>query len=606
VCALALVFTGYAGSSLLHRSDQAFAGVEPIGLAIDLSEEKIDVHMDVLGVVYESLTDTLKDEFRQKIEEAIADKGVIKYREDEDTLVDPKPVEVRVDTITSSAPVEGTDDPGRSEFDVRILVPVELTARALQDRLLENGDLLKKIKEQLLTIETLPETNIVVQSAPMRASKRSVAVIDDDHQPLIILDMDIRGIYYNKLSASPEIKAKFVEAVQGGIVAHTTGLDAKSIGLDVSDAGENAGLPFVHVTAKIPVPSGLSADATMSKWPKGSPQIGVEIQQRLTALGGCFEQVTRDAGKVNDIDVFPSALHLGAVRTTYAVHLKVNVDVVKLKHEEGTADPTEAVIQKKVQDALKEMAQVEKNDVSIKLTKDEDDLLKYVAEIRARGEFAPSVKIADWEEKLLPVGRELQKYFETRYPGSIVVDEADDDHYVVMVGIGDVTNEIDTVDLDLVVHGVEYESLSAEKKKAFLTPFVKAVRDGLVEGTKNSDGTPNTWINEQNNENKIHVTVSPRDSDNALNVRIQIPARDKVEDTHKLATDIERNVIVDDKPALQTAVKANIEKMPGIEFLSTWTPHAIHVSVPGKVGINDFAGDISGHMDKISDQFDKA
>jgi len=46
--------------------------------------------------------------------------------------------------------------------------------------------------------------------------------------------------------------------------------------------------------------------------------------------------------------------------------------------------------------------------------------------------------------------------------------------------------------------------------------------------------------------------------------------------------------------------------MAGIQFLSTWTPHAIHVSVPGKVGINDFAGDVAGHMDKITDQFDQA
>merc|ERR1712241_1637233 len=392
-------------------------------------------------------------------------------------------------------------------------VPVELPARALQDRLLEQGELLKKIKEQLLQIQNFPETNIVVQSAPMKASKRSVAVIDDDHEPLIILDMDIRGIYYNKLSASPEIKAKFVETVQGGIVAHTTGLDSKSIGLDVSDAGTNAGLPFVHVTAKIPVPSGLSADATMSKWPKGSPQIGVEIQQKLTALGGCFEQVTRDAGKVNDIDVFPSALHLGAVRTTYAVHLKVNVDVVELTHDPNTQanDPSEAVIRKKVTEALKAMAQVETNDVSIKKTKDETELIKYVAEIRARGAFATSRKIADWEQKLLPVGRELQKYFKTRYPNSIV-DDQDDDQYVVMVGIGDVINDIDTVDLDLVVHGVDYKSLSAERKKAFLSPFVNAVRAGLLEGTKDSNGVEYPWIKTQNDENKIHVTVSPRDS----------------------------------------------------------------------------------------------
>merc|ERR1712045_403821 len=373
---------------------------------------------------------------------------------------------------------------------------------------LEKGDLLKKIKEKLLDNNIKPETNIVVHSAPMVDSKREFAVVDDDHEPLIILDTDIRGIYYNKLSASPDIKAKFVEAVQGGIVANTHGLDGKSIGLDVSDAGHNAGLPFVHVTAKIPVPTGLSADATMSKWPKGSPQIGVEIQKRLKELGGCFEQVTRDAGKgPHEIEVFPSALHLGAVRTTYAIHLKVDVDVRQLHHDGKNDHPTKAIIQKKVTDALKKMAQVSENDITVKEETAQTDkpvtpYLRYKAEIRAHGVFATTATIADWEQKTLPVGRELQKYFKQNYLSSI----ADEDDYVIMVGIQEVTNDIDTVDLDLVVHGIDYKDLSVERKKAFLSLFVTAVRQGLVSGTDNY-----AWV--KDNVEKIRATVSPRETD---------------------------------------------------------------------------------------------
>merc|ERR1712045_437304 len=344
---------------------------------------------------------------------------------------------------------------------------------------LEKGDLLKKIKEKLLDNNIKPETNIVVHSAPMVDSKREFAVVDDDHEPLIILDTDIRGIYYNKLSASPDIKAKFVEAVQGGIVANTQGLDGKSIGLDVSDAGHNAGLPFVHVTAKIPVPTGLSADATMSKWPKGSPQIGIEIQKRLKDLGGCFEQVTRDAGKgPHEIDVFPSALHLGAVRTTYAIHLKVDVDVRQLNHDGVGDHPTRDIISKRIKDSLKKMAQVSSNDISITEVTGERDkpvnpYLRFKAEIRAHGTFATTATIADWEQKA------LQKYFKQNYLSSIAVD----DDYVIMVGIQEVVNDIDTVDVDLVVHGIDYKDLSVERKKAFLNLFVKALRDGLVAGT---------------------------------------------------------------------------------------------------------------------------
>jgi len=551
--------------------------------------------MDVLGIYYDGLDAANQKIFTDSVEEAIATKGKL------NNALTPKYVTVRPETIKSSNADVTKKTPTRTEFQVRILVPTELTARALQDRLLEKGDLLKKIKEKLLDNNIKPETNIVVHSAPMVDSKREFAVVDDDHEPLIILDTDIRGIYYNKLSASPDIKAKFVEAVQGGIVANTHGLDGKSIGLDVSDAGHNAGLPFVHVTAKIPVPTGLSADATMSKWPKGSPQIGVEIQKRLKELGGCFEQVTRDAGKgPHEIEVFPSALHLGAVRTTYAIHLKVDVDVRQLHHD-GTGDhPTKAIIQKKVTDALKKMAQVSENDITVKEETAQTDkpvtpYLRYKAEIRAHGTFATTATIADWEQKALPVGRELQKYFKQNYLSSI----ADDDDYVIMVGIQEVTNDIDTVDLDLVVHGIDYKDLSVERKKAFLSLFVKALRDGLVTGTGGD-----AYITAE--KDKTRVTVSPRDTDNALNVRFQIPAPDTPLKVHNLVTLLERNVLVGEKPNLQTHIKSEIEKMAGIQFLSTWTPHAIHVSVPGKVGINDFAGDVAGHMDKITDQFDQA
>merc|ERR1711994_520599 len=168
----------------------------------------------------------------------------------------------------------------------------------------------------------------------------------------------------------------------------------------------------------------------------------------------------------------------------------------------------------------------------------------------------------------LPVARDLQRYFKQNYLNSI----AEEDDFVVMVGIQEVVNEIDTVDLDLVVHGIDFQSLTPEKKKAFLTPFVKEARDGLLKGTDDYQ-----YI--EDNLERIRVTVSPRDSDDAMNV-------------NQLIQEIEKHTMGDIKPNLQTAVKDEIETMSGIEFLSTWTPHAIHVSVPGQIGINDFAGDV--------------
>merc|ERR1711997_422823 len=400
-------------------------------------------------------------------------------------------------------------------------------------------------------------------------------------------DMDIKGIYYDKLSAAPELRQKFAEAVQAGIATH--GLDAKSVGLDVSKGGSNAEIPFVHVTAKIPVPSGLSADATMSKWPDGGgEQIGQEVQKNLRAIGSCFEQVTRDAGNgPHPILVFPGTLHLGAVRQTFATHVRVGVDVKHLRHT-GADKVGEDVIRAQLIHNLKKMAQVEEDDIKLVtgypiIPVGSVDEIKYKFIITAHGPTAAAMKASDWEAKLLPAGRLVQHYFEQTAKSSIT----DEDEYMVLVGIGDVGNDVDTVDLDLVVHGVDYYAIMDDRKKSFLTKFATAVREGLKTGT-----SPNTHIVPVVDD--IHVTVSPHKTSGALNVRAQIPAPETDADRLALMSALEDSVFEEPPNTLQKKVEDKVKAIPGIEFLSTWTAHAIHVSVPGK--IDDFAGDtVGGH-----------
>merc|ERR1711893_458005 len=109
--------------------------------------------------------------------------------------------------------------------------------------------------------------------------------------------------------------------------------------MDISDAGKDAqGVHWVRITAVFPAPLGLAADATMSKWPGGPDAIGSSLQQSLQVLDG-IEATTGGVPGVSRIQVYPGALHLGALRQGYKTQW-----VVKFKADKWQV-PTVAVKQ---------------------------------------------------------------------------------------------------------------------------------------------------------------------------------------------------------------------------------------------------------------------
>merc|ERR1712039_175562 len=132
----------------------------------------------------------------------------------------------------------------------------------------------------------------------------------------------------------------------------------------------------------------------------------------------------------------------------------------------------------------------------------------------------------------------------------------DDDLFVVMVGIGNAKSSPDTVDLDFVVHGVDYSQVLPERKKAFLTKFAHEVR----------------WTVKEN----INVIVSPRD-DKALNVRAQIPAPAALADIRLM-----EEHLIQKEALIKRDMLYRLQRMAGIEFVSTWTTDAMAVTWPGE------------------------
>merc|ERR1712014_180024 len=90
--------------------------------------------------------------------------------------------------------------------------------------------------------------------------------------------------------------------------------------------------------------------------------------------------------------------------------------------------------------------------------------------------------------------------------------------YRVMVGISEVKSEVNTVDLDLVVHGVDLDSISGASREAFISDLAARVRQGIGEGE-------NDKVKDQAKYEKIQVVVAAASggTDHAINVRAKVP-----------------------------------------------------------------------------------
>merc|ERR1712113_801454 len=141
--------------------------------------------------------------------------------------------------------------------------------------------------------------------------------------------------------------------------------------------------------------------------------------------------------------------------------------------------------EKKIKEVLAKKAKVDETDITLTKTSivTPSDPLQYTAVILASSHTTAATKVSAWEAMLLPAGRELQQFYKDSF-----ADLADSaatltkpaSKYRVMVGITSTENEVASIDLDMVVHGVDLQALSASKKNAFLVSFASKVRLGLA------------------------------------------------------------------------------------------------------------------------------
>merc|ERR1711920_224714 len=314
--------------------------------------------------------------------------------------------------------------------------------------------------------------------------------------------------------------------------------------------------------------------------------------------------------------VHAGTLHLGAVRTSYGTQISLQGAIRDLALSGAfvgafASGPTYDEVAAQVQKAFANQTGVEEDRVYVKCVaasgvstancKTQNPLGLQVDFISPGN---PAVHLPSWDAKLHPVARNITKYFQNKFAPATT-------HYTpsnfnVMVGPASAKNAVDTINMDFVIHGIDYQDVVPARRSAFVMHLAEAVRNGFdwtYGGTRHiAAGDPPVLTPAERKD--IHVTISNHvDSDNAVNVRAKIDAPTDPVQLAALIKNLERaqrgrgTAHPTKQPSyFKESMTDAIKKMPGVDYVSTWLASEITVSMPGE--IEDFAGDKTDGTDR--------
>jgi len=548
-------------------------GAEVLGEEQQFSTTKLRYQFTILGSNYNLLSDAQKLLFKNTVQTAIGDHAKVNSLK---VTVDPA-------LIKYTAEVAGKTV-ARTEVVADIVVPPQVDASALTKRLQDRDPTTKKTLNQVIVTAVAAAALPGFTAAAMESLGGSFSTTseketlfaegDADSPNLIRVKVDIKGVYYSLVTTSADTKAKFAQAVQSGIAQSSSqSVDAGSIALDISDGDKNnLASPFVHVEAKIPVPSSLKVDASMSEWPNGSAGLAAAVQAKLRAMTG-IEQVTTKAGVSHVVEVSAGDLEVGPVREMYATKVSLQVSMHPLKTAKAGDAAFQALLAAELQKLAASKAGVAKEDVTF-TCKDVPAGGKNVdctGDFRAKGTSVANTKVSEWETKMMPMSREFQQSVLTKHKADI---DGDTTKFIVLVGIGSVANVPDSIDMDLVIHGIEYSEIPTNRKRLFLKDLSGKIQTAVQAKAANAKITA---------VQALIRTVFTATSDTTLNVRVQVPVTDPAQfptaaDVTGVATVLEQK-----KADILEEVQRVLQLWDQADFVASWTNKAIVVQAPGAV-----------------------
>jgi len=418
----------------------------------------------------------------------------------------------------------------------------------------DGGDLGAKIEEKLRAAHAdFSGASVLTQSMQQEVKQTKSMESESNIPTTIVLDLTVHGIDYGLLTAASnaaDLKQKFAEAVQHAIATEGS-VDAKSIALDIKNAGTIGSVPSVFVTAKFASSAGLSSKEVMSKWPSASMR--TSLQQSLQGIAG-IDKVALPlvvAPAVPKIQVSVASPRLGHVRLVYKDTVSLEMSVHCTRHTRPDAADQEKMKQR-LEEAIQSNVNIDATDLTVEKKTDGNPTVFTVSIVSA---VKPS-----WDHALVDAAVAATQKLKGDNPAWERVTAAPVP--------ATVSTAPKTIEVDFVIHGVDASQLSAEKRSSFLKEVAGAVRKGIMNDQKITDLGADKPV-----EDDIHVTLSTADS-NAISIRAKIPADADVDN---------RDVVVGslEKADLTTRVKDQVVLVDSMQYFTTWTPQAIQVRMPG-------------------------
>merc|ERR1712113_461067 len=170
----------------------------------------------------------------------------------------------------------------------------------------------------------------------------------------------------------------------------------------------------------------------------------------------------------------------------------------------------------------------------------------------------------------------FQLWILTQYKAKIPAGQ--ENKLLALVGIGNVVNVPDFVDMNLVIHGVDYSQVSPARKRSFLKKLTGHVQTATNWNAGMGAGTGGALINAAVADIRAVFTAT---SASTLNVPIRVPVA-SASDAKKVELALEQGVATNGATNIKTVLQAALQGEPDIEPVSTWTKKSVTVKLPGE------------------------
>jgi len=399
----------------------------------------------------------------------------------------------------------------------------------------------------------------------------------------------VKNIDYDRLKvADVSLKTAFAQAVQQGVAPN--GVDASSVALDISK--DDTQPTAVKVVARIPA----SKDVSVSTLPSGAVQAAVRAVANIALV------VPQGANGVQRIMVYATSLKRAAVRESFERSMPVTFRIGPLEilstsfsgpdGATGTTatdrDNNQVLIDSFESQAgdILQADGVHQGTLVWEVEERNAPVVILSTRLPALDNTKSASEIEDiWNAKMMKIRSQVQQQFLDADVDQVLPKKVCADDFEISFSAQRVETTLTSLDLDMVIHGVDYKSIISEKKLLFQSTFAEAIRRGIE---LYDDAASNELTADM--RDSIAVSISAGSQLNTVDVTASIPTQPfyappvgtatAVVDT--IRTKLEAQIEDAAETDLVTSLQTELRNIRGVEYVSTWLASSITVTFPGQ------------------------